>query len=212
MPDLRQFPIRRPEPHTSPERDIEEILEVLRSSKEPMWIFDTQTLAFLEVNEPARRRYGYTGEQFLKMTILDIRPVKDVAHILGDELRDRKHSADGEIWRHKTCSGNIFKVKITSHEVVFMGRIAEIVTAETGRSPIIRRLRRLTLDIASIHNGVRQQHCSATIAVVLSISLLPHNHFMFAKKFLHQIARLGYLFLNWLEVSYSTKAPPQEAH
>lgn len=59
MPDLRQLPTRRPELHTSPERNIEEILEVLRSSKEPMWIFDTETLAFLEVNEPATRRYGY---------------------------------------------------------------------------------------------------------------------------------------------------------
>jgi PAS domain S-box-containing protein len=129
MPDFQHAPVH-PEANRTAAHDVEQMLKVLRASKEPMWVFDTETLVFLEVNEAAISRYGYTREQFLNMTILDIRPVEDVAYILRDELRDRKHSADAEIWRHKTRSGNIFKVRITSHEVSFMGRIAEIVTAE----------------------------------------------------------------------------------
>ena len=60
-------------------------------------MFDTETLAFMEVNEAAIGRYGYTREQFRRMTILDTRPLEDVTHIIRNELRDRKHSTDHEL-------------------------------------------------------------------------------------------------------------------
>jgi PAS domain S-box-containing protein len=136
MPDLRQFPTLHLELQTAAEvPDISEILDNLHSSKTPMWIFGTETLAFLEVNEAATRRYGYTREEFLRMTILDIRPVEDVSLILRDELRDRKHFANAETWRHKRRRGRVFQVRITSHELKFRGRIAEIVTAERVSGP-----------------------------------------------------------------------------
>ena len=40
----------------------------------PMWVFDLETLEFLEVNEAAIQHYGYSREEFLAMTIMDIRP------------------------------------------------------------------------------------------------------------------------------------------
>src|SRR5215472_8245266 len=137
MPDLRQFPTLRLELQTTAEvPDISEILNDLHDSNTPMWIFDTETLAFLEVNEAAIRRYGYTGEEFLRMTILDIRPVEDVSLILRDELHDRKHFANNETWRHKTRRGKVFQVRITRHEIKFRGRTAEIVTAERVSDPV----------------------------------------------------------------------------
>lgn len=136
MPDLRQFPALRLELQTTAEvPDISEILNDLNDSKTPMWIFDTETLAFLEVNDAAIRRYGYTREEFLRMTILDIRPVEDVSLILRDELRDRKHFANAEIWRHMTRRGKAFQVRITGREIKFRGRIADIVTAERVSDP-----------------------------------------------------------------------------
>ena len=36
---------------------------------EPMWVYDTETLRFLAVNEAAIRHYGYTRDEFLAMTI-----------------------------------------------------------------------------------------------------------------------------------------------
>ena len=137
MPDLRQFPTLRLELQTTAEvPDISEILNDLHDSNTPMWIFDTETLAFLEVNEAAIRRYGYTREEFLRMTILDIRPVEDVSLILRDELHDRKHFVNNETWRHKTRRGKVFQFRITSHEIKFRGRTAEIVTAERVSDPV----------------------------------------------------------------------------
>jgi hypothetical protein len=70
------------------------------------------------------------------MTILDIRPVEDVSLILRDELHHRKHFVNNETWRHKTRRGKVFQVRITSHEIKFRGRTAEIVTAERVSDPV----------------------------------------------------------------------------
>ncbi|MEI9962240.1 MAG: PAS domain-containing protein [Limisphaerales bacterium] len=45
-----------------------------------MWVFDLETLAFLEVNESAIQHYGYSREEFLAMTIRDIRPPEKPWH------------------------------------------------------------------------------------------------------------------------------------
>jgi PAS domain S-box-containing protein len=50
---------------------------------QPMWLFDAETLAFLEVNNAAIENYGYSREEFLQMTILDIRPQEDVVRLIS---------------------------------------------------------------------------------------------------------------------------------
>src|SRR5262249_10266610 len=39
----------------------------------PMWVWDHETLLFLEVNETACRVYGYSREEFLRLRITEIR-------------------------------------------------------------------------------------------------------------------------------------------
>ena len=92
-----------------------------------MWIFDVRTFAFLAVNDAAVRRYGFSKKQFLSMTILDIRPTEDVVPLVREELRERRHDADRERWRHRTHDGSVLEVEITSREITFRGTQAEIV-------------------------------------------------------------------------------------
>ena len=40
----------------------------------PMWIFDESTLQFLAVNEATVRLYNWSREEFLRMTVKDVRP------------------------------------------------------------------------------------------------------------------------------------------
>src|SRR6266436_7401564 len=44
----------------------------------PMWLYDRGSLRFLAVNDAAVQAYGYTREEFLDLTIKDIRPREDV--------------------------------------------------------------------------------------------------------------------------------------
>ena len=57
---------------------------LFQSNPNPMWVFDLETLKFLEVNEAAIQHYGYSREEFLAMTIMDIRPPeKSSQHKVG---------------------------------------------------------------------------------------------------------------------------------
>src|SRR5271170_7414517 len=47
----------------------------------PMYVFDCETLRFLEVNLAATEQYGYSREEFLSMRITDIRPADDVPRL-----------------------------------------------------------------------------------------------------------------------------------
>lgn len=112
--------------------------EILRSSEagyrsmylanpHPMWVFDLETYAILSVNHAAIAQYGYSEEEFLRMTILDIRPPEDVPALLA-----RKNSADGierreGLWRHRRKNGEIIHVEVASHPILWEGTPARVV-------------------------------------------------------------------------------------
>lgn len=96
-------------------------------SSHPMWVFDRETLGFLEVNQAATKKYGYSREQFLAKTIADIRPKEDVAELLREDRL--KGAATAASWRHRTSDGTVVSVSITSWELTYRGRPAELVLA-----------------------------------------------------------------------------------
>ncbi|HEY9222014.1 MAG TPA: PAS domain S-box protein [Lutibacter sp.] len=98
------------------------------NNPQPMWIYDLETLAFLEVNNAAIQHYGYTREEFLSMNLKDVRPKEDIGALLKDiEMAKRvTHNALGE-WLHITKSGKIINVSIVAHNVTFNNRKARHV-------------------------------------------------------------------------------------
>jgi len=97
------------------------------NSPYPMWVFDRETLAFLEVNDAAVRAYGFSRSEFLSMTLLDIRPSEDKPEFLRQTAEPRQSTAEN--WRHKSKDGKVFPVTITSWELTFRGHQAELVLA-----------------------------------------------------------------------------------
>lgn len=93
----------------------------------PMWIYDLKTLAFLKVNEAAIQVYGFSEEEFRRMTVLDIRPREDVHRFL--ESWKHPHESTAERWWHTRRDGRTFLVSITSWKVSFEGHEAELVLA-----------------------------------------------------------------------------------
>src|SRR2546422_8580806 len=88
----------------------------------PMWVFDRETLRFLEVNKAAIAHYGFSREEFLGMTIMDLRPPEDLPRLmdaLSEPVIDQKRAG---IWKHRTKDGTIIEVNITSHQIDFDGR------------------------------------------------------------------------------------------
>lgn len=97
------------------------------SSPFPMWIYNLTTLKFLEVNDAAVKAYGFSREEFLRMTVLDIRPNEDIQRFL--QSSEHPHESTAEIWQHVGRNGAPFPVSITSWELTFRGQKAELVLA-----------------------------------------------------------------------------------
>ena len=95
----------------------------------PMWVYDLETLRFLVVNDAAIRRYGYSREEFLAITLRDIRPPEDVPALLEKVAGVGQGLDRAGLWRHRLKDGSLIDVEITSHALEFDGRRAELVLA-----------------------------------------------------------------------------------
>ncbi|RPE79780.1 bifunctional diguanylate cyclase/phosphodiesterase [Vulcaniibacterium tengchongense] len=96
----------------------------------PFWVFDLETLRFLEVNRAATERYGYSRDEFLAMRILDIRPPEQHAALLEDIRRPREGFDEARVWSHRRKDGSVRQVKVYSADIEFAGRPARLILAE----------------------------------------------------------------------------------
>lgn len=96
----------------------------------PTWVVDRETLQFLEVNEAAVQVYGYSVEEFKKMTILDFRPEEEKTKFL-DYLE--QSSGDGLYhghWKHRKKDGKFIQVETTVHELEYSSKRVRLVVAQ----------------------------------------------------------------------------------
>jgi PAS domain S-box-containing protein len=125
---------------------------LFENNPHPMWVYDLDTLAFLAVNDTAIQRYGYTREEFLGMTIAQIRPPEDVPALLENVSRVTEGLDEAGVWRHRKQDGTEFEVEIVSHTIAFAGRKAEMVLAQdiTERRRAERALRESERKFATV--------------------------------------------------------------
>jgi PAS domain S-box-containing protein len=93
----------------------------------PAWIFDAVTLGFLCVNEAAIVRYGFSRDEFLQMTIADIRPSSERPQLLEAYARNRNAPSYRKRCWHQSKSGEVFQVEVSTRAVSFKGRAARFV-------------------------------------------------------------------------------------
>ena len=94
----------------------------------PMAVFDEQTLKFLSVNDASIRTYGYTEEEFLQMTVRDIRPPEAMALIDSRPWIGRDEMV--LTTKHRTKDGTLLDVLVRSQSVPYQGRQARLVLVE----------------------------------------------------------------------------------
>jgi len=95
----------------------------------PIWIYDRETLRFLAVNNAAVLNYGYLRQEFLAMTIKDIRPQEDVPALLASVASLSNGERGFGVWRHRKKDGSIIDAEVTSYSINFAGRPADYVMA-----------------------------------------------------------------------------------
>ena len=118
--------------------------QMFLDSPHPMWVFDIETLRFLAVNETALAHYGYSREEFLAMTIADIRPAEDRQDLYQCRPGSGLQPGEKSLWRHRKKDGTRIWVEIAAHTVDYEGRAARLVSADdvTERKRAEEALRR----------------------------------------------------------------------
>lgn len=96
--------------------------QLFYENPQPMWIFDTETLNIMEVNNAAIQKYGYSKDEFLRLNLKDLRSEEDLPylyHILNNFTDSFKNVG---VVRHLTKEGKIIYVEVTGHRMEFNRR------------------------------------------------------------------------------------------
>ena len=109
----------------------QEYRRLFESNPLPTWVFDIESLKFLAVNEAAVRHYGYSREEFLKMSTLEIRPAEDAAALREyvKKIAVSEHLEQSGVWRHHKKDGTMIEAEITNHKLKFADRQAMLIVA-----------------------------------------------------------------------------------
>ncbi len=130
--------------------------ELFACNPHPMWIYDQESWSFVEVNDAAVACYGYSRDEFLSMTILDIRPLEEIGRltVLRQKLRC-EFETSGE-WLHRKKDGSLITVETSSHTLpVKNGQYTRLVLAHdiTERKRTEEALRLREAQLASLINN-----------------------------------------------------------
>ncbi len=95
----------------------------------PCWVYDRQTLAFLDVNPAAERLYGYSRAEMLALSILHLCPSAE-AERLRTALAARAAGQPGSEpsdWAHRTRAGTDLRVRVKATDIEWAGHPARLV-------------------------------------------------------------------------------------
>lgn len=129
---------------TKQTRGSEEQYRLLfESNPQPMWVYDTETLGFLAVNRAAIEQYGWSEQEFMSMTIRDIRSPDELREFERTLAEIESGSISRSYTRHRRKNGDALDVDISANSIAFAGRPARLVLAHdiTQRRRAERALR-----------------------------------------------------------------------
>jgi PAS domain S-box-containing protein len=167
------------------QRDAEEYYRQLFGSVPlPVWVFDRETLRFLDVNETAIAHYGYSRNEFLSMTLAEVRPPEEVPRLKAAIARSADGYASGEGWRHLKKDGTLIDVETNSRAIEFDGRPALITVVHD-----VTERRRAESELRRDRERV-QRYFDTTDVIVLALD---------SKGSITLINRKGCDLLGWTE-------------
>jgi PAS domain S-box-containing protein len=102
----------------------EKYRQIFHNNPYPTWIYTLDTLQIIEVNDAALVKYGFSKQEFLRLTMKDLQPPGEAVEFL-ETLKNpgMLHVIEGKLWHHTNRQGEIMSVEITSHLIDYFGRM-----------------------------------------------------------------------------------------
>ncbi|MEO8145984.1 MAG: PAS domain S-box protein [Bacteroidia bacterium] len=101
--------------------------DIFENNPLSMWVIDFASLKFLDVNDAAIERYGYSREEFLSMSALEIRPEEEKEHFAQVIQSENLPTYNSGMWKHKKKDGTIIDVEIIGHALMHDGKKARLI-------------------------------------------------------------------------------------
>lgn len=96
--------------------------ELFRLNPQPIWIFELETFRFMQVNKAAIDLYGYSEEEFLNMTVFDVRLKEDIPQVKRALANVPEDGINFGKYRHLTKSKKLIDVEVKSTFVIIEGK------------------------------------------------------------------------------------------
>jgi PAS domain S-box-containing protein len=153
--------------------------DLFHLSPQPMWVYTIDTLKFEDVNDAAIKNYGYTREEFMAMTIKDIRPPADF-ELMKDVITNNLNYEDytiNNIHRHTKKSGEIIYAEVRGNTFDYKGKKAKIVFANdvTERILYIQAIERQNTKLREI-GWIHSHLIRGPLARIMGLIDLFRNH------------------------------------
>ncbi len=105
--------------------------ELFNFSPLPKWVADAKTFRFLDINKAAELHYGYSRDEFLSMTLRDIRPVEEIPYMeeMLVKTRNEKKAITHMIMVHKKKTGELINVELQIAPITYSGTEAYLTVA-----------------------------------------------------------------------------------
>lgn len=103
---------------------------IYKDNPNPIWFYRPGDFRFVSVNDAAIVKYGYSREEFLSMTIMDIRPVSETSKVVLSARQMSNQLHQSGVWKHLKKDGTLIYVTISSHKTRFEEQDVVMVMAQ----------------------------------------------------------------------------------
>ncbi|MFT4832528.1 MAG: PAS domain S-box-containing protein, partial [Psychroserpens sp.] len=105
--------------------------DLFHLSPQPSWVYDLETLRFMDVNSAAIACYGYSRKEFMELTLSDIWPVDEIKPLMKEinDVRSDTERIFNGAFKHRKKNGVEFDVRIHSNPITFKERTCRQVVA-----------------------------------------------------------------------------------
>lgn len=107
----------------------EKYRKMFNSSPLPIWIYEINTFKFLDVNDTAIELYGYSREEFLGMTLMDIRPESEISLLIKAHkgIENKKGRIRFGVFTHRKKDGTLLRMEISGHSMEYAKKLGIMV-------------------------------------------------------------------------------------
>lgn len=93
----------------------------IKNNPQPIFIYEKESLRFLDINPAALKLYGYSSDEFLQMDLTDLYTSEDIQTLLESSQEIFKDGEFSKPFKHRKKDGSYIYVRISRIEYQYQG-------------------------------------------------------------------------------------------